>query len=135
SMPILRDERQLVAQQLGVTRTCEVIAIDTKNSAIIYRGALDDQFSEGAQKPRPTEKYLVNALEEFLADKPVTTPTAPVHGCRITFENEPASQPISYSGQIAPLLQKHCVGCHSPGNIGPFAMPSHKKIKGWSALI
>jgi hypothetical protein len=134
-MPILRDERQLVAQQLGVSRTCEVIAIDTKKLAIIYRGAVDDQFSEGAQKPKPTQKFLITALEEFLAGKPVTTPSAPVHGCRITFEIEPATLPISYSGQIAPLLQKHCVGCHSPGNIGPFAMSSYHKVKGWSAMI
>ena len=134
-MPILRDELQLVAQKFGVTRTCEVIAIDTKNSAIIYRGALDDQSTEGAQKPKATEKYLVNALEEFLAGKPITTSTAPAHGCRITFETEPAKEPISYSGQVAPLLQKHCVGCHSPGNIGPFAMSSYKKVKGWSAMM
>lgn len=135
SMPILRDEMQLVAQRLGVTRTCEVIAIDTKNSSILYRGALDDQFSEGAKKPKPTERYLVTALEEFLAGKPITTPTAPVHGCRITFETEPAAQPVSYREQIAPLLQKHCVSCHSPGNIGTFAMSSYKKVKGWSAMI
>jgi hypothetical protein len=135
SMPVLRDEMQLVAQQFGVTRTCEVIAIDPKTSTIIYRGALDDQISEGAQKPKATQKYLATALEEFLAGKPVTTPKTTAHGCRITFESEPATQPISYREQIAPLLQKHCVGCHSPGNIGPFALSSYKKVKGWSAMM
>lgn len=135
SLPILRDEMQLVARRLGVTRTCEAIAIDPKTSSIIYRGGIDDQLSEGAQKPKATQNYLATALEEFLAGKPVTTPTAPVHGCRITFESGPATEPVSYRGQIAPLLQKHCVGCHSPGNIGPFAMSSYKKVKGWSAMM
>ena len=135
TLPVLRDERQLVARQFGVTRTCETIAIDTKNLAVIYRGAIDDQSVEGAQKPAATQKHLVNAIEEFLAGKPVTTPKTQVHGCRITFESEPAKEPISFSREIAPLLQKNCVGCHSPGQIGPFALSSYKQVKGWSAMI
>jgi hypothetical protein len=135
TLPILRDDRQLVARQFGVTRTCEVIAIDMKNKRIFYRGAMDDQLAEGAQKPAAKENYLLNAVEEFLAGKPITTPSTPVHGCRITFESEPASKEISYNNEIAPILQKNCVGCHSPGQIGPFAMSSYKKVKGWSAMI
>ena len=42
-LTVLRDDKQLVAHYFGVTRTCETIAIDTKNSRVIYRGALDDQ--------------------------------------------------------------------------------------------
>ncbi|MDB6109039.1 MAG: hypothetical protein JWR69_789, partial [Pedosphaera sp.] len=134
-LPVLRDELQLVARSLGVTRTCDVIAIDTKTSSIVYRGAIDDQSIEGAQKPNPTQNFLALALQEFLAGKPVTTPKTQVHGCRITFESETPKQPISYVGEIAPLLQKHCVGCHSPGQIGPFAMSSYAKVKNWSAMM
>jgi hypothetical protein len=135
SLPVLRDEKQVVARQFGVTRTCEVIAIDTRKKAIFYRGAMDDQFTEGAQKPAPTQKYLVTAVEEFLAGKPITTPETPVHGCRITFDPAPATTPVSYVSQIAPLLQNHCVGCHSRAQIGPFAMSSYRKVKSWSAMI
>jgi hypothetical protein len=134
-LPVLRDELQLVARRFGVTRTCDVIAIDPKTSTIIYRGAIDDQLTEGAQKPKATETYLATALQEFLAGKAVTTPKTQVHGCLITFESEPPKQPISYGHEIAPLLQKHCVGCHSPGQIGPFAMSSYKKVKSWSAMM
>lgn len=135
NLPVLRDEHQLVAQRYGVNRTCEVIAIDTKTSTIIYRGAIDDQLTEGTQKPKATTNYLATALNEFLAGKPVTNPKTKVHGCRITFETEMPKDPISYTREIAPLLQKNCVGCHSPGQIGPFAMSSYKKVKGWSAMI
>lgn len=134
-LPVLRDEMQLIAHHFGVTRTCEAIAIDLKKMTIIYHGAIDDQISEGAQKSKVSQRYLATALEEFLAGKPVTTRETPTHGCRITFESEPAAQPVSYSREIAPLLQKHCVACHSPGNIGPFAMSSYRKVKGWSAMI
>src|SRR5258706_8344703 len=73
-LPILKDDTQGVARMLGVKRTCEVVAISTKDWRIFYRGAIDDQLSEGAMKFQPTEKFLETALEEFLAGKPVSKP-------------------------------------------------------------
>jgi hypothetical protein len=133
--PVLRDEHQLVARYFGVKRTCETIVIDTQRSAVVYRGAVDDQFAEGARKPKPTAYYVRDALADFLAGKPVGTPQTKAHGCAITYETGPDDEPISYVKQVAPLLQKSCVGCHSPGNVGPFAMTSYAKVKGWSAMI
>jgi hypothetical protein len=137
SIPVLLDEHQFVARSLGVTRTAEAIAISTKDWTILYRGAIDDQLTEGAKKPEATTKYIETALTEFLADKPVTLAKAPVKGCLIRFENaaKDAAQPVSYANVIAPMLQRKCVGCHSSGNIGPFAMSSYKKVKGWSEMI
>ena len=137
SIPVLLDEHQFVARNLGVTRTAEAIAINTKDWTVLYRGAIDDQLTEGAKKPEATTKYLEIALTEFLADKPVTLAKAPVKGCLIKFENAAKDNPdpVSYAKVIAPLLQQKCAGCHSPGNIGPFAMSSYKKVKGWSEMI
>jgi hypothetical protein len=134
-LTVLRDDKQLVAHYFGVTRTCETIAIDTKNSRVIYRGALDDQAVPGAQKPAPTENYLADALDAFLAGKPIATPTSQAHGCLITFADELEAKQVSYREKIAPLLQAKCVNCHSPGNIGPFALASHQDVKDWSAMI
>src|SRR5215207_9037740 len=72
--PVLRDEHQLVSRYFGVKRTCDTIVIDTEKMAVVYRGAVDDQFAEGARKPKPTAHYLRDALAEFLAGKAVTTP-------------------------------------------------------------
>jgi hypothetical protein len=134
--PVLRDEHQLVSHYFGVTRTGDTIVIDTRTSTVLYRGAVDDQFVEGARKPKPTQNYLADALAEFLAGKPVTTPRTKAHGCAITYESEFAGdQPVSYARQVAPILQRKCVGCHSPGNLGPFAMSDYKKVRGWSAMM
>ena len=137
SIPILLDEHQFVARSLGVTRTAEAIAISTKDWTILYRGAIDDQLTEGAIKPEASGKYLETALAEFLAEKPVTLAKAPVKGCLIKFENatKDDDKPVSYAKVIAPMLQQKCVGCHSAGNIGPFAMSSYKKVKGWSEMM
>src|SRR5688572_30027753 len=72
SLPVLVDQSQALALGLGVQRTCEAIAINTKDRSVFYRGAIDDQLTEGAKKPAPTERYLETALTEFLTGKPVT---------------------------------------------------------------
>jgi len=137
STPVLLDEHQFVARILGVTRTAEAIVISTKDWRIVYRGAIDDQLSEGAIKPSSSTNYLETALTQFLAGETVTNAKTPVKGCLVRFDR-PAprvEEPVSYTKVIAPLLQKKCVECHSPGNIGPFALSSHRKVKGWSEMI
>jgi hypothetical protein len=59
--PVLRDAQQLVSRYFGVTRTCDTVVINTQTMRVIYRGAVDDQFVEGAKKPRPTANYLRDA--------------------------------------------------------------------------
>jgi peroxiredoxin len=135
SLPILMDDSQTLAISLGVQRTCEAIALNTKDRTVFYRGAIDDQLTEGAKKPAPTARYLEIALTEFLGDKKIAQTTAPVHGCLIAFEKVPGDAAISYTTQIAPILQNKCVSCHSEGGIGPFAMSDYRKVKNKSRMI
>jgi hypothetical protein len=104
SIPILMDESQALARTLGVKRTAEAIAIATTNLSIFYRGAIDDQLTEGAQKSDARETYLRNALTEFLEDKPITLPRSKVSGCLINFPGEPKSEvaAVSYANEVAP---------------------------------
>jgi peroxiredoxin len=131
SVPVLMDPRQGLALSFGVRRTAEAIAIDTTDWSVFYRGAIDDQLSEGAGKPEATEKFLENALRQHLAGEPVLKAKTSVKGCLIAFEkisSEPEGQ-VSYAKQVAPILQAKCVGCHSAGNIGPFAYSSYAVAK------
>src|SRR5690606_13151915 len=36
---------------------------------------------------------------------------------------------------IAPLLTEHCVACHGPGGIAPWAMTSHRMVLGFAPMI
>src|SRR5262249_5378687 len=42
---------------------------------------------------------------------------------------------ISYAKDVAPVLQKKCVSCHTKGGIGPFTMDSYEVVKGFSGMI
>jgi peroxiredoxin len=135
-LPVLIDDTQQIARMLDVKRTAETICIDTRDWTVFYRGAVDDQLVEGAQKPEPTEKYVENALSALLAGKSISRPSTVGRGCLIAFDKDAAGgAPVSYSKEIAPLLQSKCVSCHSPGNIGPFALSSYQKVKGHSEMI
>ncbi len=136
-LPVLMDGSQLVARSLNAARTAEAIAINTSDWKVFYRGAIDDRLGYGTQKAKPPKTFLADALENFLAGKKVSPDNTPVKGCAISFvsitPNE--AKTISYAKEIVPLLRQHCVVCHSPGNIGPFAMSSYEKVKGWSSMI
>jgi len=136
STPALLDDAQGVTRMLGVKRTCEAIAISTKDFKVFYRGAVDDQLTEGGRKPAAATSYLQRALHEFLAGQPVTEPTSVVRGCLIQFDSgKDGDAPISYAKDIAPLLERKCVECHSAGNIGQWSMSSFAKVKAKSAMM
>jgi hypothetical protein len=42
---------------------------------------------------------------------------------------------LTFSHDVAPILYKHCVGCHHPGDIAPMSLLTYKDVRPWSAAI
>ena len=42
---------------------------------------------------------------------------------------------VTYSKEIARIMQDHCVECHRPGQIGPFSLTNYRQVKGWGKMI
>jgi mono/diheme cytochrome c family protein len=129
-IPILIDELQLVGESLGVEREGEVFIITPKDGfRIAYHGPL----AVGAK----TE--AADALDAILAGQPVAAARVAVtSGARIAFpERGKAAEHarISYTNDIAPILQAKCVTCHQKGGIGPFAMDSYDVVKTFAPMI
>lgn len=131
-IPILLDETQGVAAMLQVKRTGTAVCIETKGWTVFYKGAIDDQFVEGSQKPAATEKYLETALASFVEGKAIERAETLARGCLISIGGKEA---VSYSREVAPLLAQKCFSCHSPGNIGPIKMTSYEKVRGVADMI
>ena len=131
-MPILLDETQLVAKGLKITRTAEALVIEPNSWRIRYRGAIDDRLSYEAEKPEAKHEFLKEALDALLADKPIKTEVTSAPGCVVSYAKNAES---SYSETIAPLLKANCVGCHTRGGIGPFAMSNYERVRGWADMI
>ena len=127
-LPVLHDPSQMVARAYNATATPEAVLINPSDWSMMYRGAVQTDPNLD-QIPVP---YLANALNEFLAQSEIADKESPPYGCSIEFAPQPE---ISYTQQIAPLLQRKCVTCHSPGNVAPWAMTSHGVVKDYSFAI
>jgi len=136
-LPVLVDEAQALARHLGAKRTGETFVIRAADWKVVYHGAFDNQLAEGAQKPEATESFVEQAVESLLAGKTELVAGRPARGCVIHFDGDgaPESGPVSYAKDIVPILQAKCVGCHSPGNVGPWAMTAYKRVKGMASMI
>jgi peroxiredoxin len=132
-MPILLDQNQLVGEALGVQRTAEVIVIDPKTWQVVYHGPIDDRSDNGGGQRVPKHHWAADAINAVVAGQPVSQPSIATKGCLIDFPAKEAK--ISYVGDVAPILEKNCVGCHEKGGIGPFAMSSYAMVKGFSPMI
>ena len=135
---MLIDDTQEIARLLDVKRTAETICIDTSHWTVFYRGALDDQLVEGAQKPEPTEKYVENALNQFLAAKSITRPKH--GGARLLDHFRAVRGAKAPSRFLTSTKSRRCCrasawGATRPGNIAPFAMSSYQKVRGRADMI
>lgn len=81
--PIL-DDRQggRVARAYGVTRTPHVVIINSEGQ-IAYTGAIDNDSKLGKLKGKRRVNYVDQALNELLAEKPVSIPRSEVYGSPI----------------------------------------------------
>lgn len=133
--PVLKDLGNVVADQLGATRTPEVFLLD-KDNVVRYWGRIDDKYGVGFAREKPTEQYLEPAINQLLADKEIEKAHVDSVGCIIGRARKPSdNSEVTYSKQIARILQDRCVECHRPGEIGPFAMTDYSEVAGWADTI
>ncbi len=135
SFPLLKDPGNRVADQFRAERTPEVFVLDKKR-IVRYWGRIDDQFGVGYARPEVTNNYLVTALEELLAGKPVSTPKMKPVGCHIGRVSRVApTGEITYANQVSRVMQRRCVECHRDDGIAPFALESYEEVAAWAETI
>ena len=132
-IPVVKDAEAVLAQRLGATRTPEAVVVD-RDGRTIYQGRIDDH-----KDPNLVRKhYLTEALDAALAGRAVSTARTEGEGC---FISRPAAVPVAgkpevtYSRDIAPILQRHCVECHRPGEVAPFSLLTYDDARNWAQTL
>lgn len=136
-LPVLIDQTQLIGESLGVSREAEAIVINPKTWTIVYRGPISKDLS-GADSNSGRADYVANVVESLVAGRPVQVTDVKLDTPEIGFplrDNASSFARISYSEEIAPILSRNCVACHSEGSIAPFAFDSYEKVKGFAPMI
>ncbi len=137
AFPVAVDRGQKIADLFGATRTGEIVLLDGERR-VLYRGALDDQFGlAGAKRPAPDREYLKEALDAVLAGREPSLRTTTAAGCLIARDATPEAEDAGavYHRDVAPILRRHCVECHRPGEVGPFSLLTYRDADGWSLMI
>jgi peroxiredoxin len=139
-LPVLIDDTQLIGESLGVSRVAQAFVIDPKTWNVVYSGPIDDRFAGKTAKPNAKVKkaFVSDAVSSLIAGQPVKVSSAKLESPKLAFPLRDRSAEfanISYEKDISPLLAKNCVACHSEGAIGPFAMDSYEKVKGFAPMI
>src|SRR5262245_21531163 len=45
------------------------------------------------------------------------------------------SQPVTFTRDVAPILQANCQVCHQAGSIGPMSLMTYEEVRPWAPLI
>ncbi len=133
--PVLKDTGNAVADQMQAIRTPEAFVLD-QDRVVRYWGRIDDKSGVGYVRDNTDHHFLAEALDQLLAGKEVATPSTESVGCyigRVRKPDEDAS--VTYSNQIARILQDRCVECHRAGEIAPFALTDYSEVAGWADTL
>jgi len=138
--PLLKDAGNVIADKLGAVRTPEAFLLDA-DRVVRYWGRIDDQygFQEGGiafQREKAEREDLAVAIEEVLAGKPVTLASLPSQGCHIGRIKEPVvGSEVTYTKDIAAILNNNCVYCHREKQIAPFSLTNYEDAVGWAEMV
>jgi peroxiredoxin len=80
----LIDPTGKVGHIYGARNTPTMFVIDPKGT-LIYAGGIDNKPSTDPADIATATNYVKAALDEAMAGKPVTTPTAPPYGCSVKY--------------------------------------------------
>jgi peroxiredoxin len=129
--PVLLDPQRKTADGLKVDTTPTAVVLDA-GFFVRYRGAIDDHKVED----RVRNRYLADAIESVLEGREVRVPSTTPTGCAIQRRLDPAGDSeVSYSGQVADILNRRCVTCHRPGQVAPFSLTTFEQASRWSRDI
>ena len=139
TIPLLKDNNNELADKVGAVRTPEVFLLDTER-VVRYWGRIDDQYGlatgTGYARPKLTERFLADAIAEVLAGKEVGRPVAKAVGCYIGRATKVAAHgDVTYSNQIARVVQNRCVSCHRKDEVAPFTLTSYEEVVCWAETI
>ena len=129
TFPVLRDDLQLVGEQLGISYAGEAYVVEPKTLKVLYHGPVAGAAKAGS---------LAAALTDVSVGRTIAAADVAGRGTRIAFperSRQAQHQAISYTKDIAPILEAKCVTCHQTGGIAPFAMTNYQTVKGYAPMI
>lgn len=116
---VLKDFDGVAARHLGIEKTPSAVLLDAAKT-LRYRGPVD---SAG------------DALGALLAGQAITAAELPQTGNPIASLALPDGKNLNFAEHIAPIINQHCTGCHTPGEAAPFSLRTYKQVVSRAEMI
>jgi len=58
-----------------------------------------------------------------------------VDGLTVERVDDPVDGVVTFTRDIAPILQENCQVCHQPGSIGPMTLMTYDEVRAWAPII
>jgi mono/diheme cytochrome c family protein len=87
---------------------------------------------------RFTSRMIAPSMLALLATLGVGVPggvSAQVQFARATPATAPADRDVTFTKDVAPIIQQNCQECHQPGSIGPMSLMSYQDVRRYSRRI
>ena len=127
--PILFDSSGLLAQVLKPSHIPEAFVLD-RDGKFAYRGAIDNSWEAiGRRRLKAEKEFLADTIKLASNGKLVVVAETKPVGC--LFEMPPKvgeKAKVTYTRDIAPIIQTRCLNCHRDGQVAPFALADYDQI-------
>lgn len=109
---VVNDKHEQLRSILNPRTTTEAFLINKEK--ILYRGAIDNQYSYSGTKTSATVDFLVDAINQFLKGEAITVSQTEPFGCVVGngLFGEPMSH-IEFEKNVAPIIKSKCLNCHN----------------------
>ncbi|MCO8125175.1 redoxin domain-containing protein [Stieleria sp. TO1_6] len=136
SFPVLFDGSGKLRLALSPTHTPQAIVV-SDSGKMLYSGAIDDRYVKlGKKKDVANRDFLQLALQSVVDDQPIALPKTTPIGCPLEDPpNKTQSGSVTYTRDIAPIIQANCVCCHRPNQSGPFELLTYEDVSGHARQI
>jgi thiol-disulfide isomerase/thioredoxin len=123
TFPIIFDASGELARQLKPAITPQAFVLNSTGT-VLYTGRIDDLYATVAkQREQAGHHDLADAITAAANGTPVAVPQTEAVGCVFeSWDHNPASEKITYTRNIAPIVYANCVTCHRSGEVAPFAL-------------
>jgi len=124
--PILFDASGMLAQVLEPSHVPEAFVLD-QDGKLVYRGAIDNAWEAiGRRRPKAEKEFLTDAILSASNGNPIAVAETKPVGCLVeTLPIGDEKAKVTYTRDIAPIIQARCLTCHRKGQVAPFALADY----------
>ncbi len=134
--PVLFDGSGELRVALSPTHTPQVFVLNPFGKKL-YSGAIDDRHIKlGRKKDAAARPFLADAINAAIAGRPIAVPKTTPVGCLLEDPpNKTKSGSVTFTRDIAPIIQANCASCHRPNQSGPFPLLTYDDVSGHANQI